>query len=331
MVRSIGPENLNEILESEDIVIFDTRGDRNTTITKKAWYVFEETNHCQEIQGHQDKEPGQVCLIVNAVIKATIPGREMSVLMVINYAILIEDPAEHKSLVVPFEMMRHGIKYDLTPRNLGGKGCMLVEEECLNFGWDEEKLYISITKPNEKDMEELECFELNSPLPLETRIPIPYPRETADGIDIDETELPNEKYNRKNKKKLKKGRKKPKRNKKKILPADIPMSEWTNRLACLPEDVIHKTLENTTHMYLQVKAERRQDPQKHYKSRFPGLRLPRQNESVASDTFFPSVKSDRGNTCSQFFRGINSDRWEVYSLKKKIANGIALQDYEKEE
>ena len=75
-------------------------------------------------------------------------------------------------------------------------------------------------------------------------------------------------------------------------------------MAMLPEDVVHKTLNNTTHMYLTVEVENRQDPQKHYKSRFPGLRLPRQCETVALDTFFPSAKSDRGNTCSQFFRGV---------------------------
>eukprot|EP00957_Ditylum_brightwellii_P200265 15266680-Ditylum_brightwellii.AAC.1 len=34
-----------------------------------------------------------------------------------------------------------------------------------------------------------------------------------------------------------------------------------------------------------------------------------------------------GNTCSQFFVGLESDRWEVYPLKTESHNGVALQDY----
>ena len=66
---------------------------------------FEETNHRLEIRGCQDKEPGQICPIVNAVTKATIPGKEMLVLLVINYTAPIDDPAGNESLVVPFKVM----------------------------------------------------------------------------------------------------------------------------------------------------------------------------------------------------------------------------------
>ena len=45
------------------------------------------------------------------------------------------------------------------------------------------------------------------------------------------------------------------------------------------------------------------------------------------DTFFPSITSDRGNTCSQIFVGVDTDRWEVYPLKTESQNGAALQDY----
>eukprot|EP00957_Ditylum_brightwellii_P121681 9279409-Ditylum_brightwellii.AAC.1 len=55
-----------------------------------------------------------------------------------------------ESLVVPFEMMKHGIHVDVVPNTLGGD--------------DEEKLFWKIIKPNEEDMEGLEAFELNSPI-----------------------------------------------------------------------------------------------------------------------------------------------------------------------
>jgi hypothetical protein len=108
------------------------------------------------------------------------------------------------------------------------------------------------------------------------------------------------------------------------------MQEWRKRLAMLPEEVVRKTLENSTNFYLNIEAENREDPRKHYKYRFPGLRYPRQKETVATDTFFPSVKSRRGNTCSQFFVGTASDRWEVYPLKSESYNVSALQDYSRD-
>ena len=45
------------------------------------------------------------------------------------------------------------------------------------------------------------------------------------------------------------------------------------------------------------------------------------------DTFFPSHKTARGNTCSQFFVGQKSDKWRVFPLKMESNNYEALQDY----
>eukprot|EP00957_Ditylum_brightwellii_P158140 12037107-Ditylum_brightwellii.AAC.1 len=52
--------------------------------------------------------------------------------------------------------MRHGVKMDLIPRNLGGEGAMYVDEEYMPFGWDEEKLYLKICKPTTGELRELE-------------------------------------------------------------------------------------------------------------------------------------------------------------------------------
>ena len=79
--------------------------------------------------------------------------------------------------------------------------------------------------------------------------------------------------------------------------------------------------------YLNCPGENRDVPQRHYKSRFPGLRYPRLREGVATDTFFPSLVSDRGNSCSQFFVGLNSNRWEVFPLKSECYNDTALKDF----
>eukprot|EP00957_Ditylum_brightwellii_P055289 4190540-Ditylum_brightwellii.AAC.1 len=62
-------------------------------------------------------------------------------------------------------MMRHGIEIDLTPVCSGGKGTMIIHDEEFPYEWDEKKLFIKISKPNEGDLEELEIIELNSPVP----------------------------------------------------------------------------------------------------------------------------------------------------------------------
>ena len=94
-----------------------------------------------------------------------------------------------------------------------------------------------------------------------------------------------------------------------------------------PEDIVHRTLEKTTQFYLNCEDDNRDIPRRHFKSRFPGLRYPRLQEGVSTDTFFPSVTSDRGNTCSQFFVGNKTNRWEVFPLRTESHNHNALKDF----
>eukprot|EP00957_Ditylum_brightwellii_P171080 13023955-Ditylum_brightwellii.AAC.1 len=132
----------------DNILIVGTGGGRNSTITKRAWHIFKRTNRKHIIKGYGDNE-GKLCSIVNAAKKAWINERDEPVILILNHATLIEDPNEKESLMVPFELMRHGVKMDLTPRNLGGEGAMFVDEEYMPFNWDEEKLYLKICKPND--------------------------------------------------------------------------------------------------------------------------------------------------------------------------------------
>ena len=79
----------------------------------------------------------------------------------------------------------------------------------------------------------------------------------------------------------------------------------------LPEDILQQTLNNTTHVYLSAEEENQQDPSRHYIYTFTGLLYNRQRQTVSFDTFFPTAKSSRGNTCSQLFMGAISYRWNV--------------------
>ena len=68
-----------------------------------------------------------------------------------------------------------------------------------------------------------------------------------------------------------------------------------------------------------------QNPRKHYRYRFTGLRYPRQRETVASDPVFPTAKSSCGHTCSRLFLGTMADRCNAHPLEKESLNGADLQ------
>jgi hypothetical protein len=273
-------------------MVIDTGGGNTSTITKQSCLVLSRTNHVTELAGYQDKTKPQRVPIVNCAVKAYIRNLENPVIFILNYVSLLDDTTENESLLQPFACMRHGIQMDLTPSKYGGECGMRIEGEFFQFDYDDEKLYIKIERPTWEDMDYYDVYELTSP---------------RDDILLSSVTH--------------------RRQKRKIVHEDIPLAEWRRRLAMLPEELVQRTLACTTQYYMNVEIENRQNPRDHVKSRFPGLRNKRQNEAVASDTFFPAVISNRGNTCSQFFTTLTSDRWDVYPLKSEKYNGTALQDY----
>ena len=94
---------------------------------------------------------------------------------------------------------------------------------------------------------------------------------------------------------------------KRHVPGNIPIAEWSKRLALAPIETVQRTFDATTQFYMKMDCESRTIPCDHYRCRVPGLRYPRQTETVATDTFFPSVTSYWGNTCSQFFNRLKSN------------------------
>ena len=272
---------------STNILLMDSGGGRIPTITKRAWYITSTHSHQSSISGYQSTSPPRLCPIVNAITKVQIPGRDLPVLFIMNYATLVDDPNESESLCVPFAMMAHGISIDITPTIYGGTGGIKIVDQFFPFNFDGEKLFYSISMPTEEDIHTLEAFELTSPLP-EAHVH---------------------------------------RLGKRIVPGSIPITEWQKRLAMVPLETIHRTFDATTQHYMTIDYENRAVPRDHYRSRVPGLRYPRQVEKVATDTFFASVTSYRGNTCSQFFNGLTSNRWEAFPLKTESQNATALQDY----
>jgi len=144
-----------------DILIIDAGGGDCSAITDKAWHVLSNTNHSTIMSGYQSNHD-QVLSVVNAVTKATIEGREEPVLFVIHCAALVADGQETESLHVPFQSMRHGVKFDLTPKAHGGTSKMTIEDEHFPLRFDGEKLFFNIEKPTTQDLDKYDCYELTS-------------------------------------------------------------------------------------------------------------------------------------------------------------------------
>ena len=78
---------------------------------------------------------------------------------------------------------------------------------------------------------------------------------------------------------------------------------------------------------MNVEIENRAVGRRHYKSRFPFLREKRLNDEFHTDTYFPSVTTNDGNTCSQMFIGRNTDYMHVNLMKTESHSAQALQDF----
>lgn len=274
---------------SPDILVMDSGGGHTCTGTSRAFRVLERSNRTVTFRAYGQAGTGSSLPIVTGATKALIPGMETPVLFVIHNMTLLDDEQEHESLAVPFELMRNSIQVDDTPIEFGGKCGITIDSNFLPMQWDGEKLYFNIGYPSESDMAQLPLYELTPRLPGKHLV-----RRRSTRTDP--------------------------------LLSGIPIEEWRKRLAMLPEPVIRKTLENTTQYCLHPEMENRSDPRRQFQSVLKAIRHRRRNEVVATDTYFPSVTSARGNTCAQFFVGQKSLKWSTYPLKKESQNFTAFQD-----
>jgi hypothetical protein len=105
-------------MTNQHILIIDTGGGTKPTRTAIAWKVTHQYNVSVSMSGYQSKNPPIDCAVMNAITKVVIPGRMDPVIFEVNYATLIEDENEFESLVVPFDMMKHGSKLTWSQQNM---------------------------------------------------------------------------------------------------------------------------------------------------------------------------------------------------------------------
>ena len=101
---------------------------------------------------------------------------------------------------------------------------------------------------------------------------------------------------------------------------------WEDRLACPPEMITTKTLENTTQLCSSaVEMYNQESPCQHRKKRLLPLHPNRLPGRTDSDTFFASIQSIRGYKCVQLFYSFLSCYTYVSCMRRESHSHQAYQ------
>ena len=274
--------------------VCDTGGGNRPTIHEAAWEICGgQPGLTTTLSPYQSKETFEHP-VVSAVTKAEVSNLTAPVLFKVNYATFIStkhDPQERESLLTTWDISSYGVTVEgIHPNN--DRCGLTVNGVFMEFDWDDESIFFSISKPTQAEMDTYEVYELNSPLPNHMGRKRRLPPQTWD------TSF-----------------------------KTLPMGELRKRFAYTPETVINKTLDNTTQFYLETTEENQDNPRKHFRKRFKAIPDNRQHEEVATDFIYYSRKTSQGHIGGQIFSGVTSKRWEFFPLHKESQNSGALQDY----
>ena len=91
-----------------------------------------------------------------------------------------------------------------------------------------------------------------------------------------------------------------------------------------PIEVVKETITATTQFGKNVL---RLPMRRHFKSRFPALRVRRINEVVATDTFFANEKAHDGSTMAQLYVGKTSYLTDIFGMRSESEMPGSLQNF----
>ena len=264
---------MNDI--KSDILVIDTGADQSI-ICGESWTVTHQTGRSVLISAYLQDQPPQEYPIVSAC--TMVLGRNTQKWLIrINEAIYVEGKGHRESLLHPFQAMRHGVRFDMTPHGYKkadgeiGQQLLIVSDTKIPLEYDTKKLYIHLRKPSVDEMSNAEIIELTSSQPFSLE---------EDVEDIEPARVNLEKvFSR------------------------VSLKDWRKRLGFAPDEIIKKTLEATTQYCLVPEEENREMPRRHYKSRFPFLREKRLNDEVHSDTFFQTLLRHNDTHAHRYFTG----------------------------
>ena len=105
------------------------------------------------------------------------------------------------------------------------------------------------------------------------------------------------------------------------------MKVWRERLGFPPEEIVQRTLSNTSQLVMTVEAEQRELMRDHRVTRLLPLRPHRINDTVYSDTFFSSLTSIRGYSLFQLYCLAHCHVDYVYLMRQKSQAPDTFSDF----
>ena len=161
----------------------------------------------------------------NVAVLITDPYSNLKYVAIINQALSVDNPSHHEGLLQPHQAQAFGTTIDdcsIHHKTVGGtpgKQCICVPGHTISLLHDGLKAYLSISPPTRDDFNTYPVVEFTSPKPYD-----PQQRLTSrrvSGYSDDEIKL------------------------------------WKYRLAFQPDNVILKTLQNTSQLIKSVECEQR--------------------------------------------------------------------------
>ena len=201
---------------------------------------------------------------MDAAVLITNPYNNNKIIGVLNQSLLFCDEKCTESLLQPHQARCFGTviddccKHHLSAGSKPGTQAVQVPGHTIPLLFDGWKTYLLISKPTEEDLASLARVEFTSPLPYE-----PDRRVYTRRVNV-------------------------------YVPEEV--SVWRKILGFPPEQVVKKTLENTSQLIKTVEAENRELMRDHRVTRCYPLRPHRINNICYTDTFFSTMTSVQGYT-----------------------------------
>ena len=212
-------------------------------------------------------------------------------------------------------MHAFGVQVDDAPACYGGKQRLMIPGGiAVPLQYHQALSYVHISYPTDEDLDTLEVIDITSDMPWNPAAfagAIDHWEDAVEDVDEEffDTHASHETFL-------------------------LPMSRreeppnWDHARSCLlwkSLDVVKKTFEATTQFVKSVPT--RLPMCKHFKSRFPALKVWCLREVFATDTFFSSEPALGGITCVQLYTGKTSTFTQVFGMTTENQMPETLQDF----
>ena len=280
---------------TEDVLIIDGAADQSCI--GRGFRILHYTGEEIHLNGAIAGMQGGTFPVVCAAAIAIDPSTAQETIIIINQAAYNPDLAQHESLLHTDQARFHGVKVNDIPEcytdGYGNPGLqnLRIDHHTIPLCHDGAKCFLRVREPTPLEWQSNPFLELTSPEPWGSLA------GTQRRTQRDATITPEK------------------------------LADWRRRLGNIPENVVIRTLQNSTQFVETVEAETRSTPRKHFVCRLPMLRPRRLSEGFFTDPFFPDITSVRGYNVAQMFRGDKSGYLVAEFAKGKGYAPYTLQNF----